>query len=1000
MKNECEIIIVVHNALLHIKKCIDSIIKNTDFPYKITIVDNCSNAETKNYLKTLQVKLISNSKNYGFGYANNQAIRESNSKYICFLNSDTIVTQNWLTRLIDCLEKNNAGIVGPVSNYVSSEVQQIPFDYFQPLDVENNSPIEVFSEKVWKENSEKSVETNRLIGFCMVTKKEVLDKSGIFDERFEFNFEDDDLGLRVIEKGYKLYCALGVLVYHYGGKSFSERFKQPSYNVVFEKSKKLYIEKWYNTGRIRLIQNKKEDFSIIYVLASNGPSGGVKVIFEHANRLKDRGYNVSIWCNKNELDTWFDLHAPIFYFKEISEIPECDIAIGTYFTTLRVIQKIQAKVKIHFSQGYEALLYSENNNQDLVETIKDSYRSVNIKFAVSKWLKSILDKEFGVNCYFIPNGINEYVFPLKSHSRNKNARILIVSNYNLEFKGVKIALDAARQYLKTSKGTIVRLASEKTKFDEGCEFHDMTKMTQEEIAEVYSSCDVTINAPFKVEGFSLPPLESMACGTPVITTDCGGNDYAQNGKNSLVINSSDSMSIQHALKLLFSNNILYSRLVEGGLKTANEYLWHNSIDVLEGVLHKLYANYWNMRKEQLSVCMIVKNEESCLANCLESIKSIASEIIIVDTGSTDNTIKIAKQFGAKIFHFEWIDDFSAARNFSLSQATQVWSLVLDADEIISKIDLEKLRILLKGEQKAYVFSTRNYVKTRDAEGVNINIGEYKDEEKNYVGWCRSDKVRLFPTNKNIKFSGQVHELVEQSINELELETELCDIPIHHYSKFNSSKNELYLKLGKEKALTTNDEKALYELGTQYMVLNNYDESIVIWRKLLEHNPKNVDALSHLGTVFNLLEDYKQAEQKFKESIAIKETEYAVKHLGICYAKQHKYEDAYSEFKKIAYKTTDFKTMTDFGYCCSTLKKYDEAIVIFEKCLKMNKDEMISTGLLEIVYNEKGIELASRNNFLKAVRMFKSALSINPNFDAAKTNLSVINKLLETQNRVF
>ena len=123
-----DIIIVVHNALTYVKKCIESIQKYTLDNYNIIIVDNNSNQETKTYLKSLKnVKIIFNEENYGFGYANNQAVRCTHSKYICFLNSDTIVTKNWLSRLMEMLEITNAGIIGPVSNSVSSEIQKINF---------------------------------------------------------------------------------------------------------------------------------------------------------------------------------------------------------------------------------------------------------------------------------------------------------------------------------------------------------------------------------------------------------------------------------------------------------------------------------------------------------------------------------------------------------------------------------------------------------------------------------------------------------------------------------------------------------------------------------------------------------------------------------------------------------------------------------------------------------------------------------------------------------
>ena len=108
-----------------------------------------------------------------------------------------------------------------------------------------------------------------------------------------------------------------------------------------------------------------------------------------------------------------------------------------------------------------------------------------------------------------------------------------------------------------------------------------------------------------------------------------------------------------------------------------------------------------MSNQTISLCMITKNEEKFLELCLNSVKSIVDEIIIVDTGSTDKTKEIAKKFNAKIIDFKWIDDFSAAKNESLKHATRDWVLVLDADEVIEKKDLDKIKNAIENSEKDF-----------------------------------------------------------------------------------------------------------------------------------------------------------------------------------------------------------------------------------------------------------------------------------------------------------
>lgn len=150
---------------------------------------------------------------------------------------------------------------------------------------------------------------------------------------------------------------------------------------------------------------------------------------------------------------------------------------------------------------------------------------------------------------------------------------------------------------------------------------------------------------------------------------------------------------------------------------------------------------------KLSLSMIVKNEEANLRDCFESVQDIVDEIILVDTGSTDNTLKIAEEFGAKIFHFEWINDFSAARNYALKQSTGNWILYLDADERLDRRCKSELRNLIKKDSKF---------------GVNCLINNIDE----ITGTPKFMKyIRLFHNSDTIEFSGKAHEQIEASLIE-------------------------------------------------------------------------------------------------------------------------------------------------------------------------------------------------------------------------------------------
>lgn len=237
-------------------------------------------------------------------------------------------------------------------------------------------------------------------------------------------------------------------------------------------------------------------------------------------------------------------------------------------------------------------------------------------------------------------------------------------------------------------------------------------------------------------------------------------------------------------------------------------------------------------KPTLSLCMITKDEQDFLTDCLESVKQIVDEIIIVDTGSKDNTVKIAKEFGAKVIKHEWDDNFSKARNISLQNATKDWILVLDADETISEKDHEKLINQLSKDFDAYTLIQRNYFnKYKPLTFEVTSKGDDYKESKNYKGWFPSELVRLFRNEKQYRFSGMIHELIEPSIKEQEGKIGKSKIPLHHFrveksEEFDKAKSKKYLRMGIEQIKQTPENpKPYFEVGSIYFGEENYTKAI-------------------------------------------------------------------------------------------------------------------------------------------------------------------------------
>ena len=145
---------------------------------------------------------------------------------------------------------------------------------------------------------------------------------------------------------------------------------------------------------------------------------------------------------------------------------------------------------------------------------------------------------------------------------------------------------------------------------------------------------------------------------------------------------------------------------------------------------------------QISACVIVKNEAENISTCLESVQKIVQQIIVVDTGSTDHTVDLAKKYGAEVYHYEWNNDFSAAKNFALGKAKGDWVIFLDADEYISAETAGNVPNIIKQYGKGCDgFIT--HMSNIDLDDDNRLIDEF------FI-------TRIFRRDPNLCFAGTVH----------------------------------------------------------------------------------------------------------------------------------------------------------------------------------------------------------------------------------------------------
>ena len=332
----------------------------------------------------------------------------------------------------------------------------------------------------------------------------------------------------------------------------------------------------------------------------------------------------------------------------------------------------------------------------------------------------------------------------------------------------------------------------------------------------------------------------------------------------------------------------------------------------------------------ISICMIVKNEEENLEKSLKSIVGYGYEIIVVDTGSTDNSKKVALKYTKNVFDYVWCDDFSKARNFSISKATNDFVLILDADEVVEEFNVDELERKIK----------KNKYKVGRIYRKNI----YKREDNNYT-YC-DYIIRMF--NKKIySYDGSIHEQVVSNCNE-KIETYELPIQITHNGYSNEEvnrKNKIHrnIIMLKKALKIRKDPYILYQLGKSYYMERNYLQA-----KISFENALLFDLDIKLEYVQDLIETYGYTlinMCEYKESLKLlnlydylKDSADFIFLIGLIYMNNGLFFEAIDKFKKCSEFTfskmegvNSYLSYYNIGVILECLGNIEESLMYYRKC---------------------------------------------------------------------
>jgi glycosyltransferase involved in cell wall biosynthesis len=258
----------------------------------------------------------------------------------------------------------------------------------------------------------------------------------------------------------------------------------------------------------------------------------------------------------------------------------------------------------------------------------------------------------------------------------------------------------------------------------------------------------------------------------------------------------------------------------------------------------------------ISLCMIVKNEADTLTRCLDSVKELVDEIIIVDTGSTDETRTIAKRYTPKVFDFEWQDDFSAARNYSFQQATMNYIMWLDADDVLLEADREKFRRLKLTLDPSVDSVTMLYHLSFDEQG-NVAVS--------------SRQHRLVKRDKGFQWTGAAHEvlMVEGNIFNSDIAVTHRK-PLDRYKRDQNRTLEIYKRrLERGDPFTPRD---VYYFANELKDHERYKEAVQFYKIFLQMGMGWIEdvigALVQLADCYDKLKDNKKVKEVLMQAVQL------------------------------------------------------------------------------------------------------------------------------------
>jgi GT2 family glycosyltransferase/glycosyltransferase involved in cell wall biosynthesis len=630
-ENRCNIIIPVYNEISVVSRCLESVAKYTEYPHQAIIVDDGSDNHCAQYLMEFaeshkNFQYIRNKKNIGFVGSVNRGMAESEAGDIVLLNSDTIVTQDWLGRISRCANSDEKiGIVSPLSTHSSH------------LWLQMNPGDSIFdtARQVAKVSSCKYPDIVTPEGWCFYIKREVYELLGGFDTIFGRGYcEESDYCMQAYANGYRMVCCDNAFVYHEGMVTFKDekgdRYKnnrqifdnrwKPLYQKIYEDflsndplqeiriryertrkrgyltpedaSHKRYPEaiEILNDGKAmkevsefeksgkRQIDSGSEEFSITFVISTFRPFGGVISVVQLVNDLLLSGTDakVVVLSPKDYQGSAGLLTRPIMFEDNeslLKHFPKTTVVVGTLWITMYYIARLALRrpdiLPAYFVQDFEPFFYPEED-KSLRQAVARTYQWTDLCFAKTPWIAEQV-RSVGGEISLVPPALDLQLFYPKDVDVDPGKKIVLTMlRPSTPQRGFEVAVRVLTRLMKERDDIVIHTfgTSDEELKEQVIPFEYINHgvVPNARLPIIYSKADIF--AEFShFHGFGRTIAEAMACGTACVITASGGvSAFAVHEENCLVAPAGDIAALKVGLTRLLDDKLVRTQFGIKGRK--------------------------------------------------------------------------------------------------------------------------------------------------------------------------------------------------------------------------------------------------------------------------------------------------------------------------------------------------------------------------------------------------------------------------------------------------